>query len=165
MGFSTVLKWKAPMLRTGKVKNVMHTGKLMTQLSVKHCRDVAGFGHLSPLEYYDVLRRIPYNRDPDQTEWLQRPYFTLRGDTPGGDCDDKAICGGAYAVLCGYPFRFVAMGRYADKPLHHVATDMLINGEWTHFDPTYTSQVFGKYLFRPARSMIIGAWHGNFGGA
>jgi hypothetical protein len=139
----------------------MHTGKLMVQLAAKHYRDVAGLGHLSPPEFFDHMRKIPYNRDPAGEEWLQRPYYTLRGDTPGGDCDDKAICCGSYAVLCGYPFRFVAMGKYSDKPLHHVATDMLINGSWTHVDPTYHDQIFGKYLFPPARIMTIGAWHGQ----
>lgn len=132
----------------------------MVRLASRYYRDVAPFAGMSPTEFYDKLKKIPYNRDPVTTEFLQRPYFTLAGNRPGGDCDDKAIAAGAYAICNGYPFRFVAMGRYADKPLHHVATDMLMHGSWTHFDPTYSDQVFGEHLFKPARQMIIGAWNG-----
>jgi hypothetical protein len=52
------------------------------------------------------------------------------------------------------------MGRYKDKPLHHVATDIFMSGKWVHFDPTYADQVFGAHLFKPERQMIIGAWNG-----
>ena len=91
-------------------------------------------------------------------EFLQRPYFTFQSNRPGGDCDDKAICMGAWAALHGYPFRFVAMGRYKDKPLHHVATDIKLGTGWVHADPTYSTQVLGKYLFTPAKALVIGEW-------
>lgn len=150
------------MLRTGQVKNVRHTGALMVRLASRYYQDVAPFASMAPNEFFDKVRRIPYNRDPHQTEFLQRPHFTLCGDRPGGDCDDKAIVSGAYAICNGYPFRYVAMGRFKDKPLHHVATDIFMGGRWIHFDPTYVDQVMGQYLFKPERQMIIGAWHGNF---
>lgn len=148
------------MLRKGQVKNVRHTGALMVRLASRYHSDVAPFAGMAPTDFYDKLKRIPYNRDPEATEFLQRPYFTLMGNRPGGDCDDKAIVAGAWAICNGYPFRYVAMGRYKDKPLHHVATDICMNGQWVHFDPTYSDQVFNKYLFRPERSMVIGAWNG-----
>lgn len=132
----------------------------MVRLACRYHRDVAPWAGQAPTEFYDRLKKLPYNRDPEKKEFLQRPYYTLAGNRPGGDCDDKAIVAGAYAICNGYPFRFVAMGRSKDKPLHHVATDILIGGNWTHFDPTYSDQVFGKYLFKPERQMIIGAWHG-----
>lgn len=149
------------MLRQGQVKNVRHTGTLMVRLACRYHTDVAPYASLSPLEFYEKVKAIPYNRDPHQTEYLQRPYYTLRGQGGGGDCDDKAIVAGAYAVCNRIPFRFVAMGRYREKPLHHVATDLYLNGTWHHFDPTYTDQVFGRYLFPPERRMIIGAWNGS----
>lgn len=133
----------------------------MVRLAARYAKDIAPYGHYSPGEFFNFLKGIPYHRDPDNEEFLQRPYYTLAGDRPGGDCDDKAICSGAYAIIHGYPFRFVAMGRSKDKPLHHVATDMRINGGWIHFDPTYSDQVMGKYLFKPEKSMVIGAWHGK----
>jgi hypothetical protein len=111
-------------------------------------------------QFFDYIKNIPYNPDPKGREYLQRPLFTLMGDRPGGDCDDRAICVGAMAVLNRQPFNFVAMSRFADKPFHHVATNVRIGGKWVHIDPTYLGQVFGKYLFPPKRQMVIGAWHG-----
>lgn len=148
------------MLRQGQVKNVRHTGALMVRLASKYFKDVSAFAGMTPNAFFDYVKKIPYNRDPVQTEFLQRPFYTIAGNRPGGDCDDKAIVSGAYAICNGIPFRFKAMGRYIDKPLHHVATDLFLNGSWTHFDPTYSDQVFGKYLFIPQRQMIIGAWNG-----
>lgn len=153
------------MLRTGKLQNVKHTGTVMVRLAEQYRGDVAPFAHMTLGQFFDKIRLIPYNRDPASTEFLQRPYYTLSGNRPGGDCDDKAICIGAYAVLHGYPFRFVAMGKQMGQPLHHVATDVMVNGQYVHLDPTYNTGVLGKYLFTPAKSLIIGAWHGNIGGA
>jgi hypothetical protein len=76
------------------------------------------------------------------------------------NCDDRAICIGSFAYNLGMPFRFVAMARQNGNPLHHVATDVLMEGAWKHVDPTYNTQVMGKHLFRPARAVIIGAWNG-----
>jgi transglutaminase-like putative cysteine protease len=132
----------------------------MVRLASRYFQDVASFAGMTPNSFFDYVKKIPYNRDPHQTEFLQRPYYTIAGNRPGGDCDDKAIVSGAYAVCNNIPFRFKAMGRYNDKPLHHVATDLFLNGNWVHFDPTYVDQVFGKYLFTPQRQMIIGAWNG-----
>lgn len=148
------------MLRCGQVKNVRHTGALMVRLASRYHTDVARFAGMTPPDFFNLVKKIPYNRDPTATEFLQRPYYTFAGNRPGGDCDDKAIVSGAYAICNGMPFRFVAMGRYKDKPLHHVATDMFMNGKWVHFDPTYADQVFGAHLFKPERQMIIGAWNG-----
>jgi len=139
----------------------MHTGTLMVRLAKQYHRDVAPYAALTAPEFFNKVKSIPYNRDPEHVEFLQRPVYTLAGNRPGGDCDDKAIVSGAYAICNGIPFRFVAMGRYKDKPLHHVATDFYLNGSWLHFDPTYSDQVMGKYLFPPERSMVIGQWNGT----
>lgn len=151
------------MLRTGKLTNVKHTGTLMVRLADKYRSDVAPFGHLTPQQFFDKIKNIPYNRDPHATEFLQRPYFTLAGNRPGGDCDDKAICIGAYAILHGYPFRFVAMAKNPNTSLHHVATDVMMGGQYVHLDPTYNQNIMGQYLFQPSRSLIIGVWHGKIG--
>lgn len=130
----------------------------MVRLANRYKKDIAPYAHETLQQFYDRIRSIPYNKDPKGMEFLQRPYYTLAGNRPGGDCDDKAICMGAYASLHGYPFRFVAMGRYKDKPLHHVATDIKMPNGWVHVDPTYSTQVLGTYLFRPAKAMVIGEW-------
>lgn len=151
-----------PTLTTRPLKNVRHTGTLMVRLAQRYAADLAPFAHNSPEEMFDTLKKIPYHEDPKGHEFLQRPYFTLRGDTLGGDCDDKAIVTGAFCVLHGWPFRFQAMGRYKDQPFHHVATDIMLGGKWLHFDPTYAHQILGKYLFKPERIMTIGAWNGEY---
>jgi len=148
------------LLTVTKLKNVRHTGDLMVRLARRYYGDVAPQASMTWPDYFEFIKNIPYNRDPHNVEFLQRPLYTLMGNRPGGDCDDRAICVGAMAILRGEPFSFVAMGRYPDKPLHHVATNVMIEGKWRHIDPTYNGQVFGKYLFPPARQMVIGAWHG-----
>lgn len=142
------------------LKNVKYTGKLMRELSIRYQGDVAEFGHLSLLQFYDKIKNIPYKQDPKKQEFLQRPYYTLNQRGKGGDCDDKCICLGAYCALAKIPFRFVALGKTPKGRLHHVIIEVLIGnhrGElrWIHLDCTYSFNVAGKQMYHYPRSMVI----------
>ena len=60
------------------------------------------------------------------------------------NCDDKSIALAAYARLYSIPYRFVAIRRPGRKNLHHVATELYINGKWLFADPTYRFNTLGR---------------------
>lgn len=156
----TVRKSKTGTLTIRKLKNVKYTGKLMRELSVRYQNDVAEYGHLSLIQFYDLIKNIPYKPDPKKMEFLQRPYYTLKERGKGGDCDDKAICIGAYCALAKLPFRFVALGRKAGGRLHHVIIEVMIDNHlderrWVHLDATYSFNTIGKPMYDYPKQLII----------
>lgn len=124
--------------------NVEQTATAMYGLAYKWRHDMAPYASMSLPELFTTLKNIPYNADPQHTEVLQRPWYTMNGLGHGGDCDDKAIATGAYCHLNGRPFRFVAVSKHPKKPLHHVYPEINVNGEWLIFDPTYAYNVLGR---------------------
>jgi len=146
---------KTGTLTVRPLKNVKYTGKLMRELSVRYQTDVAMYGHLSFIEFYNLIKNIPYKEDPKKQEFLQRPYYTLTGRGKGGDCDDKCICIGAYCAMAEIPFRFVACGALDNGRLHHVIVEVLIDNQWVHVDPTYAFNTIGKQLHNYKRRMVI----------
>lgn len=129
---------------TGPLMSLEQTSREMYRLAWAWREDMAGYAASSLQEVFDLLKNIPYKADPPDSEHLQRPFYTLNEMGAGGDCDDKAIAAGAWANLRGYPFRFVAVSKFADKDLHHVFTEMYIQQTWFPFDPTYAFNVLGR---------------------
>jgi hypothetical protein len=166
----TVKHTKSGTLTTRPLKNVKYTGKLMRELSVRYANDVSMFAHLSIIEFYDMVKNIPYKEDPKKVEFLQRPYYTLNQRGKGGDCDDKCIVMGAYLALAGIPFRFVAYGKKADGRLHHVIVEALITndnntqGKWVHLDPTYSYNTIGVPLHQYQKRLVISDIYPNSAG-
>lgn len=130
--------------REAPLVNVEQTASAMYALARKWQNDMAPYASLSLPELFDLLKNIPYQADPRNTEVLQRPWYTMNSLGFGGDCDDKAIATGAYCHLNDLSFRFVAASKHPIKPLHHVYTEIMINGEWLIFDPTYAYNVLGR---------------------
>lgn len=129
---------------SGELTSLEQTAREMYRLAWAWREDM-GIYAASPLhEVFNLLKQIPYMPDPPDTEHLQRPFYTLNNMGAGGDCDDKAIAAGAWANLNRIPFRFVAVSKSPEKDLHHVFTEMYINGEWIAFDPTYAFNVLGR---------------------
>ncbi len=131
------------MLRTETLESVEQTGQNMYRMATAWAQDMQMHSSKSMQEVFDLLRNIPYIPDPAGAEYLQRPFYTLNSWGGGGDCDDKAIAAGSWATLNHVPFRFVAVSRFTDKPLHHVFTEMYIQGKWINFDPTYSFNALG----------------------
>lgn len=115
--------------------------------------DMLPWAACGPLEIFDVLKRVPYRYDPgpgqfdeDSVEFVQRPYYTMSGTGPGGDCDDKAVCLASWAVLNGIPYRFRVVGPAGSVEPSHVFAEILLNGNWTPMDVTYSFCTPGQPL-------------------
>lgn len=143
-----------PSPRVAELKDVSQTSKNMYRIAYAWRDDMAAYATLSLEELFDLLKNIPFNADPDDTELLQRPFWTLNQLGKGGDCDDKAICVGAYCHLNKIPFRFIATSMQKDGKLHHVLTEMYIRGRWLEFDPTYRFNVLGRPI-KPYTNRVV----------
>jgi hypothetical protein len=129
-----------------KLKDVHQTGAEMVRLVKTYHEDVAPFDNLTLSEYYSLIKKIPYRLDPQTMEYVQRPKYSIGSwqlNTPC-DCDDKAICIGAWLYRKGIPFQFLAVSLRADKKLHHATLRAKINGEWKIIDATYPKNVLFK---------------------
>ncbi len=134
----------AGILTTGELYSYRQTGEEMYALASGYRDDMLPYALLSPKEIFDRVRSIPYRYDPESLEYLQRPYYTMTGTGGGGDCDDKAVCIGAWAHLNGYPYRFVAVGRDPREGPHHVFAEVYLTGRWLPMDVTYAFNVMGE---------------------
>lgn len=151
---------KTGTLTVRPLKNVKYTGQRMRELAVLYQNDVAMHGHLSFMQFYDLIKNLPYKNDPKKQEFLQRPYYTLTQRGQGGDCDDKCICIGAYCAIAKFPFRFVACGKMENGRLHHVITEVLMDNDkgvksWIHVDATYAYNTIGKQIHRYPKHLVI----------
>ncbi len=131
------------MYREMELQDLQQTASNMYRIAFAWKEDMAEYASLNLSELFDLLKNIPFNPDPPDMELLQRPWYTLNEQGPGGDCDDKSICVGAWCWLRGIPFRFVAVSA-DDSPLHHVLTQLYIQNQWQDFDPTYSHNVLGR---------------------
>lgn len=100
--------------------------------------DMLPWASLGPLEIFEIVKKIPYRPDPEPVEFIQRPYYTMSGTGPGGDCDDKAVCIAAWARLNGHPYRFVVVGGPADPEPSHVFAEVELGGRFIPMDVTYS---------------------------
>lgn len=138
------LTYSKGMLREKELTDVRQTAKEMYRIAFAWKEDMAEYATLSLQELFDLIKDIPWAADPPDTEFIQRPWYTMHQASKYGDCDDKAVCVGAWCNLLGIPFRFVAVSKDKNLPLHHVLTEMYIQGAWFNFDPTYSFNVLGR---------------------
>ncbi len=143
LAFSPHIAYPIHMYREAELVDLQQTATEMYRIAFAWAEDMAPYVTLSLQELFDFLKSIPFHADPDDMELLQRPWYTINEAGQGGDCDDKMICVGAYCHLRGIPFRFVAVSR-DQTPLHHVLTELYIQGHWQIFDPTYAFNVLGR---------------------
>ena len=133
-----------------KLIGARQTGRFMHRMVEKYHSDMAPYASLSLPEIFDKIKSLKFNHDPPGVEVLKRPYYTMHGIGPGGDCDDKCIALASWAVLNNIPYRFLGVGRKkpGQKPgskilLTHVFTQLYINREWLNADCTYGFNVLG----------------------
>lgn len=133
-----------------KLIGARQTGRFMRRLVDSYYGDMAPWASYSLYEIYNHIKNIPFRADPENIEFLQRPYYTMRSLGAGGDCDDKAICLASWAVLNNIPYRFVGVGKRkpGQKPwskilLTHVYPELYINNNWIIADVTYAFNVLG----------------------
>ena len=138
-----------------ELKDVRQTAFNMYRIAYAWKDDMAAYASMNLQELFDLLKNIPFNADPDDTELLQRPFYTLNEAGRGGDCDDKAICVGAWCHLNRKPFRFVAVAMSPATELHHVLTEIYDRGRWLEFDPTYNFNLLGQPLKPYVKRMVL----------
>lgn len=119
------------------------TGEIMKAMVERYYLDMAPYASLSLQQIFEKIKNLPYRPDPPNVETLMRPRYTMNMQGSGGDCDCKALALASYARLYNIPYRFVAIRRPGRKTLHHVATELYINGTWVFLDPTYNFNTFG----------------------
>lgn len=138
-----------------KLRNLNQTVRQMKRLAYVYRDDVAQYATWSIQRFYNLIRSIPYRKDPDNKEVIKRPWYTLKRIGPGGDCDDKAIVIMAWAHVNNIRARFVAVGIYSRKGLHHIITELYYNGNWIHVDPTYSYNTLGRPLYRYVKRKVF----------
>lgn len=131
------------------------TGVYMHDMVRRYHTDMIPWGTMSLPEIFETIKNIPYRPDPPTVETLMRPYYTMRRMGWGGDCDDKAIALASWAVLNRIPYRFVAARKHSEPALHHVYTELLINGRWMPADATYKVNTLGSTRDSYAERVII----------
>ncbi len=144
-----------PRPRVAELTNVNQTAFNMYRIAHAWKDDMGAYASLSLIELFDLLKNIPFNADPHDTELLQRPFYTLNQLGRGGDCDDKAIATGAWCHLNNLPFRFLAVSMQSDGVLHHVLTEIFYRGRWIEFDPTYSFNVLGRPLKAYTKRLLL----------
>lgn len=140
------------------LESLEQTGRQMVWLAVSYAQDMAQHADLDIEQLFELLRLLPYREDPETQEWVQRPAYTLDPRSKHGDCDDKAICVGAWCVLRRTPFRFVSVRGVARNAFHHVLTDVGFPEGWVRVDPTYSHNILGSRV-PYAEELTIGAWN------
>lgn len=144
-----------PLPRVAELTNVRQTAFNMYRIAYAWKDDMAAHASMNLNELFDLLKNIPFNADPNDTELLQRPFYTLNQLGCGGDCDDKAIAVGAWCNLNKLPFRFLAVSMQPDGVLHHVLTEIFYRGKWIEFDPTYSFNVLGRPLKAYTKRLLL----------
>jgi transglutaminase-like putative cysteine protease len=116
---------------------------------------MAIYAYLSLPQIFDKIKSLPYRPDPIEEEVLMRPRFTMNNQGSGGDCDDKAIALASYAKCVGIPYRFIAVRKDSMPVLHHVYTELYVNGQWIWADCTYAFNNLGTPRESFAEYVII----------
>lgn len=126
--------------------SVAQTLQEMHAIAIGYRDDMLPWASLGPLGIFEAVKNLPYKYDPDPVEFIQRPYYTMTGTGPGGDCDDKAVCIAAWAILNGWPYRFRVVGPAGSKEPTHVFAEVDFGKGWTPMDVTYSFCVAGQPL-------------------
>lgn len=112
------------------------TGRSMHGLVQRFAGDLGALCKLTLPQFYDLVRAIPYQRDTRGQEWTVRPGLLLK-EFPEMDCKKKAILIASWAKCNGIPFRFLSVSERRDGKIHHVFSQLFINGQWLNVDATY----------------------------
>jgi hypothetical protein len=100
---------------------------------------------ISPGQFFDFIKAIPYHRDEKPIEILVRPGILLRFRNIGMDCKKKSILCGSYFRNKKIKFRFLGISQRADRKIHHIFPQVKKNGTWINYDCTYPDNKIGEH--------------------
>jgi hypothetical protein len=93
---------------------------------------------LSLQEFFNLVKDIPYRRDPRPVEVVARPYYLFKHRNLGIDCKKKTIAMASYLKANGIPYRLIGSSNRPDRKIHHIFPQALIDGEFKNVDATYS---------------------------
>ena len=110
--------------------------------------DLDGFANIRSmnfLDFYNMVKNIPYIRDMKDSEIVSRPKFLLTIFN-ALDCKKKAILIASYMKLKHGPgsYRFCLSSNRPDRVIGHIFTQVLVNGQWRNADATYSRNKYGQ---------------------
>lgn len=132
-----------------KLTNKDQTGKEMNRLIDSYCNDLQKIfikkeGKLIPLtslnmiEFFNLVRKIPYRQDIKPIEVISRPNGILKNASLGMDCKKKAILIASYFKNRQLPYRLIASSKRKNRRIHHVFPQVQLAGKWLNMDATYS---------------------------
>lgn len=127
-------------------RSAKDTLALMRGMVKRYRDDMISYAPLAPLDVFKNISNLEWIEDRwngEKAEVIKRPFYTMQGIGPGGDCDDKAIALASYLSLHAIEWRFVAVSRKKDKPLNHVYVEAKFGNDWFALDPTYSFNIPG----------------------
>lgn len=133
----------------------VQTAPYMHEMVRRYHTDMMPWVGCSVQEIFDIIASLPFRPDPPDAETLMRPRYTMSMRGWGGDCDDKAIAMASWAVLKNIPYRFIAVRKATKPTLHHVYTELYINGRWVPADCTYNINTLGHLRERYVEFKIL----------
>ena len=122
----------------------------MRELVRGYWMDVAPYLAWSFSDWFDFVRRIPYESDEQRfpsrvLEVVSRPAYLLdRNLFPRLDCKKKAILIASWAYGNGVPYRFVAVSQRPSKEVHHVFPQIKSGSTWVNADATFPDFSLGQ---------------------
>lgn len=119
------------------------TVKEIVILSKMYAHDTEPFDKMQFDEFFNYVCDIPYRKDGQRDEIVQRPKYTFQNNF--GDCKKKAILIGAFCHRNGIPVRFCVMSALKNKEPHHIYNEVQTEGgEWITADATYAKNKLGE---------------------
>ncbi len=136
-------------LTASKLTNKDQTGREMHRLIDTYSKDlqkvmVRKNGRIVPLtslnmiDFFNLVRSIPYRQDIKPIEVVARPNGILKNAFMGMDCKKKAILIASYLKNRRLPFRLIASSKRKNRRIHHVFPQVAIGGKWLNMDATYS---------------------------
>jgi len=109
----------------------------LQKIKIRKDKKIVPLPSLTVVEFFYIVRSIPYRKDNSPIEIIARPKHILRHKSLGMDCKKKSILMSSFLKLKNIPYRLMGVSRKRDKKIHHVYTQGLINGNWRNLDATY----------------------------
>jgi hypothetical protein len=96
-------------------------------------------------QFFDFVKKIPYQRDVPQREIVSRPLYLLTV-FPSLDCKKKSILMACFIALKygADSVRFVLSSNRPDKQIGHVFTQFYNGKDWINADATYPQNILGQ---------------------
>lgn len=108
------------------LKSLKQTGRMMVEIVRMYWYDIPPHMLQWPMQeqFFNYIKKLPYQADPEDMESIQRPAFTLDRSWKGPrDCDDKAICIASWLYAHNIPFRFMAVSYAPGNDLEHAVVE------------------------------------------